>query len=242
MRFDIVTVFPEAFNSYFNTSIIRRARESNIIDIRLHALSRFSRDPRRKVDDRPYGGGAGMVLMAEPILNAVHSLVRPSDRRFIKKKSSGRRPMVVIFSAKGKQFTQRMAYRWATACDELIMIAGRYEGIDERVKRILRAEEISIGPYVLTDGEVVAMAVVSAVTRLLPGAIAWESVRDESHFNTLVRREKEVRNIKELEYPHYTRPEVLRAQGKTYRVPRVLLSGDHARIEAWRNAHRRRAS
>lgn len=226
MRFDIISVFPEIFDSYFNASIIKRARQKKLVEIHTHDLRSFAVDKHRKVDDRPYGGGAGMVLLAEPLLRAM---------AFVIKKIGRKKRKVVILSAKGKQFTQAMAYDWAKKYSNIVFITGRYEGIDERVKKALRAEEVSIGPYVLTDGDVAVMAIVSSVARLIPGVIAFESLQEESHWNTLLKREKGA-DTKEtgLEYPHYTRPEVLIYGGKKYRVPKVLLSGDHKKIEEWR--------
>ena len=171
-----------------------------------------------------------MVLMAEPILKVVEKLRREEMKKREKSK-------IVILSAKGRQFNQRMAYQWAKRYNRLILISGRYEGIDERVRQILKAEEISIGPYVLTDGDVAAMAVISAVARLVPGVIKLKSLAEESHWNLIQKRE--IRNTTErgLEYPHYTRPEVLAYHGRKYRVPAVLLSGNHQRIAAWRGVH-----
>ena len=140
-----------------------------------------------------------------------------------------------MLSAKGKQFNQKMAYEWARKSKQIIFISGRYEGIDERVKTILKAEEVSIGPYVLTDGDVAAMAMVSAVARLIPGVIRLESLQEESHWNLLLR--EEAGGKKGLEYPHYTRPEILVWEGKKVRVPRVLLSGNHREITVWREGH-----
>ncbi|OGY96670.1 MAG: hypothetical protein A2122_00570 [Candidatus Liptonbacteria bacterium GWB1_49_6] len=237
MRFDIVTTFPNIFDSYFNESIIKRAREKKIVDIRAVGIRDFASGKYKKLDDIPYGGGAGMVLMAEPILKAVGNVLKRS-------KPSGTK--IVILSAKGKQFNQKIAYDWAKKYDRIVLISGRYEGIDERVKNILHAEEISMGPYVLTDGDVAAMAVVSAVARLIPGVIRLESLKEESHWNLLLKREVNARVHPErslgtangLEYPHYTRPEVLKwppgKSGKIYRVPKVLLSGNHKKIAEWR--------
>ncbi|MBI5913398.1 tRNA (guanosine(37)-N1)-methyltransferase TrmD [Candidatus Azambacteria bacterium] len=230
MRFDIITVFPEIFDSYFGASIIRRAQQKKLVEIHAHNLRDFALDKHKKVDDRPYGGGAGMVLLAEPLLRAM---------AFVTKKIGRKKCKVVILSAKGKQFTQAMAYTWAKKYKNIVFITGRYEGIDERVKKALRAEEVSIGPYVLTDGDVAVMTIVSSVARLVPGVIAFESLQEESHWNTLLKREKGT-DTKEtgLEYPHYTRPEVLIYGGKKYRVPKVLLSGDHKKIEEWRKRQR----
>src|SRR5262249_36130781 len=148
-------------------------------------------------------------------------------------KKSTKKRKVVLLSAKGKQFNQKTAERWAKNYDEFVFISGRYEGIDERVKLALKAEEISIGPYVLTDGELAAMAIISSVARLVPGVIRLESLQEESHWNSLLKDESRGR----LEYPHFTRPEVVVWKGKKYTVPAVLRSGNHKEIEAWRKAH-----
>ena len=239
MRFDIITIFPDIFDSYFNESMIKRARAKKLVDICVHNLRDFVSDKKKKglpasmrsfgrVDDTPYGGGAGMVLMAEPILRAV-AKIKPRSKT-----------KIVVFSAKGRQFTQKMAYDWAKKYGHFVFITGRYEGIDERVSKILKVEEISIGPYVMTDGDVAAMAVVSALTRLIPNVINWTSLQEESFRRGTLT--KEAGGM--LEYPHYTRPEVVvwpspgrGKKGKKYRVPKVLLSGDHKKIAAWRRMH-----
>lgn len=223
MKFDIITIFPNIFDSYLSESILGRAQKQGLIEVKTHNLRDYTTDKHRKVDDTPYGGGAGMVIMAEPILKAIDKIT--------KGKSSKKRK-IVVFSAKGKQFNQKMAYDWSKKLDQLIFICGRYEGIDERVVKILPAEEISIGPYVLTDGEVPAMAVISAVSRLIPGVIKLESLSEESHWNSITTED-------EKEYPHYTRPETLKYKGKKYKVPEVLLSGHHATIAEWRKDKRK---
>lgn len=195
--------------------------------IQFHNLRDFTKDKYKKVDDRPYGGGAGMVLMAQPIISAVESVVKPFQKKGVKSK-------VVIFSAKGKPFNQKLARQWSKNFSHIILVSGRYEGIDERAKKILKAEEISIGPYVLTDGDIASMVVVSAVSRLIPGAIKFESLQEESHWDRVLKDEQKVDNEKSLEYPHYTRPEVLEYKGKKYRAPKVLLSGNHVEIDKWR--------
>jgi tRNA (guanine37-N1)-methyltransferase len=225
VRFDILTIFPEAFGSYLGTSILKRAIARKKISIHLHDIRQAATDKHRTVDDKPYGGGAGMVMKVEPIVKTLAKVPKLKRRR------------VILFSAKGKPFTQRMASEWADEVHQLVLICGRYEGIDERVKTILKAEEFSIGPYVTTDGEVAAMVVLSAVARLLPGVIRLDSLAEESHWNHL--RKQEVRSG-QLEYPHYTRPEVFVWKGKRYRVPKILLSGDHAAVAKWRAKHRGR--
>lgn len=232
MRFDIITSFPEIFDSYLGASILKRTQKRGLISVKAHDLRSFSRDKRRTVDDAPFGGGAGMVLMAEPIVWAVSSIKYKVSRKA--------KPLVILLSAKGRQFNQKMAYDWAKKYDRLILISGRYEGIDERVKAIIhntgyKILEVSIGPYVLTDGDVAAMAIISAVARLIPGVIKLDSLAEESHWNLLHKSEaKSIGTKKGLEYPHYTRPEVLHYKSKTYRVPKVLLSGNHRSIAAWR--------
>lgn len=220
MRFDILTIFPEAFESYLGTSILNRAIARKKISIHLHDIRKAATDKHRTVDDKPYGGGAGMVMKVEPIVKTLAKVPKRKRRR------------VILFSAKGKPFTQRIASEWADEVRQLVLICGRYEGIDERVKDIIKAEEISIGPYVTTDGDVAAMVVLSAVARLLPGVIRLESLAEESHWDRLLKQETSGL----LEYPHYTRPEVFRGK----RVPKVLLSGDHAAIAQWRAKHRNR--
>lgn len=249
MRFDIITVFPHIFDSYLGESILKRAQKEKLITVRAHNLRDFTKGKQRQADDKPYGGGAGMVLMAEPILRAADA-ARKSD----KKKNT----KIVILSAKGKQFDQKMACDWAKKYERIIFVSGRYEGIDERAVKALRAEEISVGPYVLTDGDVAAMAAISAVARLIPGVINEASLKEESFKARLEMRSKAnclafdgrspgiCRGGKFLkleilrgEYPHYTRPDVLQYKGKKYRVPAVLMSGDHKKIAEWRRRRTR---
>jgi len=239
MYFDIITIFPKIFDSYLNESILKRAQNKKIIQIKIHNLRDFTENKHKKVDDKPYGGGAGMVMMAEPIIKAVDK---------IKKNLKGS-SKVILFSAKGKFFNQKMAYDLAKKYKNLIFITGRYEGIDERVKKIienckparpaggLKIEELSIGPYVLTDGDVAAMTVISAVSRLVPGTINFESLQEESYFNSIIQSEAK-KGVRGVEYPHYTRPEIILYKSKKYRVPKVLLSGNHEKIAEWRRAKR----
>ena len=230
MKFDIITIFPKIFDSYLNESIIKRAQKNREIKINIINLRDFTIDKHRTTDEKPYGGGAGMVLMAEPLIKAVD---------YVKKSGKNKKIKIVVFSAKGKQFNQKTAYNWAKKYDQIIFISGRYEGIDERVKIILKADEISIGPYVLTDGDVAAMVVISAISRLLPGVIRLESLEEESHWNLLLKKEKEIPEGKGLEYPHFTRPEVIKYKNKKYVVPKILLSGNHKKIENWRKQHQK---
>ncbi len=248
MRFDIVTIFPKIFNSYISESILARAQKKKLVTIHSHDIRAFSKDKHKKVDDKPYGGGVGMVLKAEPILKTVETIFKKNAKREIRNpkqiqntKFKKSKTKIIILSAKGKQFTQKMAYNWAKKYNQLVLISGRYEGIDERVKVALHAEEISIGPYVLTDGDAAAMVIVSAVARLIPGVIKLESLKEESHWSALLRSEKNAKKSDELEYPHYTRPEVFTWQGKKYRVPKILLSGDHKKIQIFRERKRKKA-
>jgi len=238
MNFHVITLFPHIFDSYINESILGRAQKEKKLKFNFYNPRDFvtptktqkkNDKPYLRVDDKPYGGGAGMVLMAEPILKAFSKV----ESKIKNKKKT----KVVIFSAKGKPFDQKMAYDWAKKYENIVFVTGRYEGIDERVTDILKAEEISIGSYVLTDGDVAAMVVASAVGRLIPGVISLDSLKEESHWNLVLEGEKNGSlGSHGLEYPHYTRPEVLTYKKKKYKVPAVLLSGNHAKIDEWRKS------
>jgi len=205
LRFSIFTLFPEMFAGPFGESIIRRAIDSELVEIAIYDLRTWTHDRHRTADDRPYGGGAGMVLMAPPIVEGVEQEIGDKAARKF------------ITSAGGRTFDQQLATELLTEID-IVLICGHYEGIDARAGELLGAEEISIGDYVLTGGELPAMVIVDAVTRLIPGVIDEESIVEESHQDGLV------------EYPHYTRP----AEYRGLAVPPVLLSGHHAQIAAWR--------
>ncbi|MAF20539.1 MAG: tRNA (guanosine(37)-N1)-methyltransferase TrmD [Parcubacteria group bacterium] len=217
MRFDIISIFPNIFDSYFNESIIKRAQKRKLIKINIHDLRDYTQDRHKTVDDKPYGGGFGMVLMVKPIQKAVQAIKKPRRKVGIPtQKASGKRK-VILLSAKGRKFDQRMAKRFSKL-DQLIIISGRYEGVDERVAKYIADQEISIGDYVLTGGEVPAMVMVDAVTRLIPGVITKGSLEQES-------------------FPQYTRPESIKINNKQRKVPRVLLSGNHKKIEQWQEKH-----
>jgi tRNA (guanine37-N1)-methyltransferase len=209
MRFHVITLFPHLVESYTSDSILGRAQEKGIIQVKTYNPREFTKDKWHRVDQRPYGGGPGMVLEAEPFLKAVA-------------KAKGRktkRVKTVFFATDGKQFTNAMARDWAKKYDDIILLSGRYEGIDARAPKILKAEKISVGPYVLTGGEVPAMIVIDAISRQIPGVLGkFASVEEERVASPDV----------------YTRPEVLKWKGKHYRVPKVLLTGHHAQIEAWK--------
>lgn len=209
MRFDIITIFPDIFESYFKESIVGRAIKQNLAEVNPINLRDYTADKHKTVDDAPYGGGAGMVMMVKPIYKAIKDV----------KKKGGR---VILLSAKGKKFNQKIARRFAKL-KQLVLICGRYEGVDERVAEYIADEEISIGDYVLTGGELPAMIVADAVVRLLSGVIAQESLKEESFSEE-----------GKVEYPQYTRPEDF----KGWKVPPVLLSGNHKEIEKWRRGRR----
>jgi len=211
MRFDIVTIFPEIFDSYFKESIINRALKKRLIKIKVHDLRRWAKDRRKTVDDKPFGGGIGMVMKVEPIYKAVNSLRKNNSR-------------VVLFTPRGKKFNQKTAYKFSKK-GHLILICGRYEGVDERVAKKIADEEFSVGDYVLMGGELPAMIMVETVARLIPGVLGKPDL-----LKNRVTKEKGF-----IEYPHYTRPEVF---GK-WRAPKVLLSGNHRKIEEWRKKHQR---
>jgi len=209
-RFDIITIFPASLDSYFATSILKRAQDKKLIKIEMHDLRKWTRDKHRKTDDKPYGGGVGMVMLAESILRAVSAVKK------------GKKSRVILLAANGKQFKQKDAKRLAKY-DQLVFVCGRYEGVDARVEKFID-EKISVGPYVVTGGELPAAIIIDAVSRLIPGVVGkQESVANESHAAEGY-----------LEHNHYTRPEVLVWKGKKYRVPKVLLEGHHKNIASWR--------
>ena len=219
MKFDIITIFPKIFDSYFNESILARARKNKLVKIDVHNLRDYTEDKHKTVDDTPYGGGVGMVLKIEPIYKVLKKIV---GKKRIKNKTK-----IILLSAKGKKFDQAMARRFSKL-DKLILICGRYEGVDERVAKYLVDEEISVGDYVLTGGEIPAMVVVDSVSRLIKGVLGnKESIKEESF------SKKDY-----LEYPHYTRPEIFSPDKKTnWKVPEVLLSGNHQKIEEWKEKY-----
>jgi tRNA (guanine37-N1)-methyltransferase len=214
LRVDIITIFPDYFREAFDYGIIRRARAAQLVEIKAHDLRSWTSDKHHVVDDRPFGGGDGMVLKPEPIFTAVESL---SGARRREDFASSQR--VVLLSPQGKQFTQSVADEFAK-CEQLVLICGRYEGVDERVAEALVTDEISIGDYVLSGGEPAALVVVDAVVRLIPGALGSETSATTESFSDGL-----------LDYPHYTRP----PEFEGMRVPEVLLTGHHAEIAKWRS-------
>jgi len=223
MKIDIITIFPNIFDSFLKESLLARAQKKKLIKINIHNLRKWTNDNHKTVDGRPYGGGAGMVLKIEPIAKAVQSLKSAKHKtQNIKHKQKTR---VILLSAKGKTFTQKDARR-LVKYDQVIFICGRYEGVDERVAKHVADEEISIGNYVLFGGEIPAMVIMEAVSRLLHGVVAKEeSIKNESFSD---------KEAKEKEHPQYTRPEVFVISKKKLKVPSVLLSGNHKKINEWR--------
>ena len=211
MEFDIVTAFPGMVDGPLSHSILRRARESGLIDVRFHDLRDHATDRHRKVDDVPYGGGGGMVFMPGPLFAAVEA---------IRTRHPAASSRTILLCPQGRRFDQQEAIRLARY-DRLILVCGRYEGVDERVREHLVDEAISIGDYVLTGGEIPALVLIDSITRLIPGALGdGTAARNDSFYEG------------RLDHPHYTRP----AEFRGHAVPEVLLSGDHARIAAWREA------
>lgn len=205
MKIDVLTLFPAMFAGPLDESIIKRAREAGRLDLAIHNLRDYAHDRHKTVDDRPFGGGPGMLLKPEPIFEAVESLAREDTR-------------VILLSPAGRQFSQAIA-RELAGLEHMLMVSGHYEGFDERVREQLADDELSIGDYVLTNGALPVMVIIDAVTRLLPGVLGDEdSARDDSFSQGL------------LEYPQYTRP----AEFRGMKVPEVLLSGNHAEIARWR--------
>lgn len=224
MIFHVVTLFPESFASYLNESIIGRAQRDGLISVQFYNPRDFVKiskkeskkeKPYKRVDDKPYGGGPGMVMQAEPVVRAVEkalSKISAGDRKSKTK--------IIFFSPSGKQFTNTYAQGAAKKYKHIIFICGRYEGVDARVKKIFKAEELSVGPFVLTGGELPAMIVIDTISRQIKGVLGNFDSREEARIAS-----SEV----------YTRPEVYVYKGKKYRVPKVLTKGNHADIEKWRN-------
>lgn len=221
MTFHIITLFPEAVRPYLESSIVGRAKKKGLVKIKYYNPLDFTKSKHRRVDDRPYGGGPGMVMQIEPLLRAVQSA---------KSRLKIQDSKLIIFSPAGKQFTGASARRLAKSKD-ILLICGRYEGIDTRLKKIitenweLKIEELSIGPYVLTGGELPAMVVIDSVSRQIKGVLGKQESLEEGRLGIGV--------------PVYTRPEEFVYRGKKYKVPKALVSGNHAEIAAWRKKHKK---
>lgn len=210
MRFDILTIFPEMFSSYLGESILKRAMNSGLLSVHLHDIRKYSKDKHKKVDDTPYGGGAGMLMTPQPLYDCIKAVKRIN------------KGPVIFMTPQGAKLTHTRIKRFAKNNDSLILLCGRYEGIDERIRDLLVDEEISIGDYVLTGGELPAMIMIDAISRFIPGVLGDEDSAEEDSFSRRFGGKKE--------YPHYTKP----AKFKGLEVPEVLKSGNHAEIEKWR--------
>jgi tRNA (guanine37-N1)-methyltransferase len=231
MRFDIITIFPEFFSGPLDYGISRRAREARLIETHVHDLRHFTHDRHRTVDDRPFGGGEGMVMKPEPLFEAVESLLDPKDA------TARAQTAVVLLSAAGKPFVQGTARRFS-GLDRIVLLCGRYEGVDERVAEHLATDELSVGDFVLSGGELPAAMILDAVTRLIPGALGNEDSAVNESFSELDSTHRTQGSVTDarftnraiLDYPHYTRPPSFRG----WDVPEVLISGNHQEIRRWR--------
>jgi tRNA (guanine37-N1)-methyltransferase len=219
MRIDVLTLFPGMFQGPLTESILQRAAEKHLLDIRLHDIREFGTGAHRQVDDKPYGGGAGMLLMCEPVVKMIEKITAEGE--------GGKKPHRIHFSPRGKRLRQITVESLARKHDWLLLLCGHYEGIDQRVIDGWIDEEISIGDFVLTGGELPAMTLIDAVARHIPGVLGKDESAAEESFSKSLKRKKE--------YPHYTRPEEFRGM----RVPDVLIGGHHAKIAEWRKGNLR---
>jgi tRNA (guanine37-N1)-methyltransferase len=240
MRFDLITIFPEFFTGPLEHGIVRKAGEAGLIELHVEDLRAFTKDKHRTVDDRPFGGGEGMVLKPEPLFAAVEYLLGSSMGEAGVKRELNSRTAILLLSASGRKFTQETARRYAQL-ERILFICGRYEGVDERVAEHLATEEVSIGDFVLSGGELPAALILDAVTRLLPGALGNEASSQNESFSpngrtanrplaaALPAAPPAVPELL-LDFPHYTRP----AEFRGWKVPEVLIGGNHAQVAEWR--------
>lgn len=223
MNFHIITLFPSAFDSYLGESIIKRAIEDKKIKIFFYDPKDFEPDPKKRVDDKPYGGGPGMVVRALPVIKAIEAAVKKAEKTKTAKKSgttnAKSKPKIIFLSPSGAQFTNEYAGKVAKKHTDVIIVSGRYEGIDARIKKAFKMEDVSIGPFVLTGGELPAMIMIDTLARQVKGVLG--------NFDSLEESRVASPDV-------YTRPEVFEYKGKKMRVPKILLSGDHKKIEEWR--------
>jgi len=218
MQFDVFTLLPEVFPAYLESSILKRASQKGLIDVRVHNIRTYAKDKHHTTDDTPYGGGGGMVMKPEPVFDAVESVLASDTNPSTSSVIGIRGIPVILLTPQGRVFDQRIAEELSQH-EHIALLCGRYEGVDERIREHLVSDEISVGDYVLTGGELPAMLVIDAVARLIPGVLGDPTgAEDDSHSMGL------------LEYPQYTKP----AEFKGWKVPDILLSGDHAKIEMWR--------
>ncbi len=221
MKFNILSIFPDIFASYLDESILKRAQEKKIIKIKIHNLRDWTKDKHHSVDDTPYSGGAGMLMKIEPLYHALQDIQK------LNKKKKNHKKKIILLSAAGQKWSQSLAKKYSKL-DEIILICGHYEGVDARIKNFID-EEISIGDYVLTGGELPALVIIDSISRLLTGVLGnKKSIIEESHSEPGL-----------LEYPQYTRPEIFITPQKKYRVPKVLLSGNHQKIQDWKKKHQK---
>lgn len=231
LQFDLLTIFPDMFDSYFQESIIKRAQEKKKIKIAVHNIRDYTKDKHKMVDDRPYGGGPGMILKIEPVFEALKK-VAGKKKLFSRFQKNQKIPKddtrIILTDPDGKMFDQNTAKR-LSSYKRVVILCGHYEGIDARVEKLVD-EKISIGNYVITGGELAAMVIVDSISRLIPGVLGNpESLTDIQHYRY------EAGGKSHFDYPHYTRPEVFSPDGKLkWKAPKVLLSGDHKRVEEWR--------
>jgi len=217
MTFHILTIFPELFAPYLGESIIGKGIKSGKIKVKIYDLRRFTKDKRHRVDDKVYGGGPGMVLRVEPLSRALEYILKGKNKS---------KTLVVLTAPAGREFSNKLASVWAKKYEHIVVIAGRYEGFDERIKSVIKngmgfsVQEISVGPYVLTGGEIPALIIVDATSRQIPGVLGKSESIEESRYG--------------VGMPTYTRPEIFQFKDKKYKVPGVLLSGNHAKVDKWR--------
>ena len=216
IQFDILTIFPEIFESYLKASLIDKAQKKGLIKINVHNLRKWTDDERKTIDDKPYGGGLGMVFKIEPIYKAIQDIKKKGIKKEKRK--------IVLFTPRGKIYNQKRSYSFSSL-QQIILICGRYEGVDERVAKKIADLELSIGEYDLMGGEIPAMVVIETTSRLIPGVLGKEE---------FLKERKQGKGF--IEYPQYTRPEIFSPmKGIAWRVPKVLLSGDHKKIAEWKN-------
>jgi len=221
IKFDIITVLPNIFDSYLNESLISRAQKKKLIKINVHNLRKWTTDAHKTVDDRPFGGGLGMVLKVEPIFKAIREILNKN------KKINSKKSKIILFTPRGEKFNQKLAFK-LSKLNQIIFICGRYEGVDQRVAEKIADMEISIGDYDLMGGELPAMIAVETISRLVPGVIGKEQLL----------KERITKSGGFIEYAQYTRPEIFEPQkGKKWKVPPVLISGNHKKIEEWKAEH-----
>ncbi|MGD0576918.1 MAG: tRNA (guanosine(37)-N1)-methyltransferase TrmD [Candidatus Staskawiczbacteria bacterium] len=232
IKFDVITIFQEIFESYIGESLIARAQAKKFIKINVHDLRKWGKGPHKQVDDRPFGGGLGMVMQVEPIYKAIESIklgnklrtkIHEREKNALTEKFKTK---IILFTPRGEKFNQKLATK-LSKLDQIIFICGRYEGVDQRVAEKISDMEISIGGYDLMGGELPAMVCIETISRLIPGVLGKPQLL----------KERISKSGGFLEYAQYTRPEIFKAAGKNWRVPKVLLSGDHKKIDEWKKTH-----